>query len=721
MIGAESVILLAHLLMNNKSKRTSRLWSLKPIDFQCRLGWKITWLILIVLLCLWVYGPALSGQFVLDDDGLLTQSAVIRAPDGLSRIWLSTEPFDYWPITNTALWMEWRTWGGNPSGYHIVNLAIHIFCSLLLWRILVVLGIPGGNIAALLFAVHPVNVESVAWISQLKGLLAMLFFLLSLLFYLRDDDLPVTEPEFQTGRRRSYRSNIWYWLSLLAFLAAMLSKGSVAVLPVVLSLVALYKRGQFTGIDILRSVPFFTVAAGLTAVNIWFQRHGQDVALRDAGIIERTLGAGSVIWFYLGKALLPLDLILIYPQWRISIADVHWWMPLVAAICTTAILVASRPSRFARAIAFAWLFFCVGLLPVMGFTDVGFMKHSLVADHYQYLALLAVAAAAGAAWNACWNWSVGRTRWVCLLTITVVIAGYSYSAKKYSELFSGPIALYEATLGKNPNSWLVHNNYALKLIDAQRKSKAINEFEQAIRLRPDFALAHNNLGSLLLNVGRPAEAIRQLEQAIRLDPKSSEAHCNLGIALVHENRMQEAIQQYREAILWDPKNANAYLNLGDTLDKLGQADEAMHYYRELLEFAPAVAAAHNNLGNDLLQLGSLNAAIEEYALAVHYKPDYSEARFNLGKALLEAEQPSAAARQFQQVLVQQPTDLECIVYLVDAYAREGNLSDAIQAARHALNAAQLQHNSKIAAQMSDWLTAHANLELPANNPADAAK
>ena len=243
-----------------------------------------------------LYWPAMRGGFILDDDVLLTQNRLIKAADGPARMWFSTEAADYWPVSNTSLWLEWRLWNSNPTGYHITNLLLHILGSLLLWAVLKELAIPGAFFAALLFAVHPVNVDSVAWIAQRKNVLAMLFYLLATLWYLKADKASASLVDNQrSGGAR------WYWLSLLAFLLAMLSKGSVAIFPIVLLLIAWWQRDRITKADLIRTAPFFLVAIALTAVNVWFRTHGAEITIRSATFVERLLGAAPWFGFICGR------------------------------------------------------------------------------------------------------------------------------------------------------------------------------------------------------------------------------------------------------------------------------------------------------------------------------------------------------------------------------------------------------------------------------------
>ncbi len=386
---------------------------------------------LIVLAAFLAYLPYLKGGFILDDDKLLTDNGLIKAADGLYRFWCTTDAQDYWPVSNTTLWLEWRLWEMNPTGYRVTNLILHMAEALLLWLILWKLSIPGAFWAAIIFAVHPVNVETVAWISQRKGLLAMLFFQLSILCYFTQVSGGCSD-NAQRSRHTPYAGPAhgvyglligpWYWLSLAAFVLAMLSKGSVAILPMLLLGIIWWRRTGTVPIfasakmglapsvsrwDLARTAPFFLVAVVLAAVNLWFQTHGKEEAIRSAGFVERLLGAGGVVWFYLYKAILPLNLFFIYPQWHIQVGKLLWWLPLMAALIVTAVLWRYR-RIWGRPFLFAWGFFCVSLIPVLGIIDVGYMKHSLVADHYQHIAIIGVIALATAGWSV-WRERVRRS------------------------------------------------------------------------------------------------------------------------------------------------------------------------------------------------------------------------------------------------------------------------------------------------------------------------
>ncbi len=534
------------------------------------------------------------------------------------------------------------TVGANPTGYHVTNLALHVAAALLVWNILRYLSVPGAFLAALLFAVHPVNVESVAWISQRKGLLAMMFFLLSIVWYLRTIKQRTTDD--------SVRTTLWYWLSLVAFVLAMLSKGSVAILPIVLLLIVWWQKGRIQISDIARIAPFLLVAVVLAGVDVWFQKHGTQIIFREATLAQRLMGAGTAVWFYLSKALLPLDLIFIYPLWDVR-ASAAWLLPLLAALAVTGILLwrlkSPRPV-WSRALLFAWAYFCVALAPVMGFTDVGFMRYSLVADHYQYVAIVGVAAAVAAGWSA-WH-SHSRKAWIASASAVVAIGALTCLSWQQSRLYADAITLYQATLKRNPQCWLIENNLGSPLVKAGRLTEAIEHYHRALQLNRVYPEAHNNLGLALESSGQTEKAIEEFREALRQNPKYAEAHFDLGHALMQAGRVREGIDEYLQALQWNPDYAEAYYNLGLALANTGQIEQAVQNYQRALVLKPDYADAHNNLGNALFKSDQIPAAIEQYLAALALQPDTAETHNNLGSALAAIGRLEDAAAQYELAL-----------------------------------------------------------------------
>jgi Flp pilus assembly protein TadD len=503
------------------------------------------------------------------------------------------------------------------------------------------LSIPGAFLAAIIFALHPVNVQSVAWISQRKNMMAMLFFLLSILWYLKFFGL--APPRLAAKLSMVHRPlpadssfiphpssfYFWYWLSLAAFALAMLSKASAVTLPVLLLGIAWWlhtkgtvqifmptKMGLSPNVrrDLVLTAPFFAVAVALTVVNVWFQTHGMDIAYRTVSFAERLLGAGGVIWFYLYKALLPLNLVFVYPQWRVEAGNPLWWLPLATILAVTAVLWRYR-NGWSRQLLFAWGFFCVALAPALGLKDVGFMEHSLVADHYQHIAIIGVIVLISAGFCAWHRLSRSESHRATALAVAAV-GVFAFLTWRQSGLYRDAITLYQATLEKNPESWMVQNNLGLELEKAGRPRDAINYYREALQLKPNYPEAHYNWGFALVKLGSLPEAIEQYEQALKLKSDYSQAHNNLGIVLHKMGRLQESIDQFQLAL-------RSKSDLPET---------------------------HNNLGIALVQTGRHQEAIEHYREAIRLKPDYDKAYFNLGNAYKAVEQNQEAIENYRKAL-----------------------------------------------------------------------
>jgi len=547
---------------------------------------------MIAIAAILAYLPSLSGGFIFDDDIYLTNNQIIKASDGLCRFWCTTEPIDYYPISNTTLWIEWRLWGMNPTGYHATNLILHIVESLLIWVILRKLSIPGAFLGAMIFAVHPVNVESVAWIAQRKDMMAILFFLLSILCYIKHNSS--TYNDGAQGSRRTpdagpahgacgLLTDRWYWLSLAAFVLAMLSKGSVAVMPVLLLGIVWWLR-PLTRWDLVRIAPFFVITLVLGGVNVWFQTHGTGEEFRTASFMQRLLGAGGVVWFYLYTALLPINLAFVYPQWNIQAGNPLWWLPLPAAVAVTAVLWRYRES-WSRPLLFAWGFFCVALAPVMGFTDVGYMRFSLVADHYQHIAIIGVIALVSAVWSVWHQRARGGAHWTATFVAVAAVGALTFLSWRQSGLFCDAITLYRATLDKNPGCWMAQNNLGNEFLHKGRVQEAIEHYERALQLKPDFPDANYNLGNQLLNKGGVQEAIEHYQQALRLMPDYIEAHNNLSAALLQTGRPWEAIEHFKEVLRLKPDFTVVYYHLALAYAMAQQSSEAIAAAGNALELA----------------------------------------------------------------------------------------------------------------------------------------
>ncbi len=573
----------------------------------------------IILITFILYIPAMQGGFVWDDDSFLTNNPLIKADDGLYRFWFTTEAPDYFPLTSSTLWLEWRVWGMNAFGYHLVNILLHIVSSLLIWLILKRLKIPGAWLAALIFAIHPVNVESVAWITQRKSTLPMAFYLLSIFLYLKFEE---------TGLRRTYG------LSLGSFLMALLSKTSVVMGPFVLLGCAWWQRGKITIKDLLRSIPFFALSGFLSLVTIWFQYNrsiGDDIVRTD-GFLSRLAGAGWAVWFYLYKAIAPLKLSFVYPRWNIDASSFVSFIPGLFLAVLLVLFWWYRKS-WGRPFLFGLGYFVVALFPVLGFFNIYFMRYSLVADHWQYQSIIGVIALlVGLGYYLC----AGRqkkTRQAVTIALVIIIGLFSLQTWRQGHIYKDQETLFLDTIAKDPGCWMAHYNLGHTAQDQGRLSEALNYYDQAQRIQPDNPDPFNNMGNVLLKQGKVDEAIASFSKALQIKPDFADAHYNLGIALERKGNPHQAIAHFYEALRIRPAFAEVHNNLGNILAIHGRPHQAVVHFYQALRIKPAFADAHYNLGLVLKRLGKLEEAADHFREVLRIRPDYPKARQHLENIL----------------------------------------------------------------------------------------
>ncbi|MGD0059141.1 MAG: tetratricopeptide repeat protein [Verrucomicrobiia bacterium] len=580
------------------------------------------WLTLVKLLVgltFIAYLPALRGGFVFDDGPLIIMNRLVRAHDGLYRFWFTTEASDYYPLTGSLWWLQWRVFGYHAIGYHAVNILLHTANAILVWVILLRLKIPGAWLAGLVFALHPVNAATVAWISEQKNTLSMLFSAVAILLYLRF---------YEDGRWR------WYGFSLAAFLLALFSKTAVVMLPVVLLGCVWWVRGRLRWKDLVCSAPFFVFSLALGLVTIWFQHHRalQGHLVRSDGFPARLAAAGWVPWFYLYKTFLPVHLTLMYPKWSIDAS--RWVSYLPGALLFLCFLVFWRERRtWGRPLLFGLGYFVATLVPVLGFFDQGFYSYSLVADHWQYYSIVGVIALTVAAGEEVFRRIGDQHRWWGMAVAVGMLAMLGAATWQRGCVYASEETLWQDTVSKNPQAWRAYINLGAALKQAGKLEAAVGCFEQALRLQPDSAEAHNDLGDALRQQGQMPEAIRHFEQALRIRPQYAEPHGNLGNALAQLGRDQEAIRHFEQALQINPDFAEVHNNLGNALLRQGKIPEAIEHYQQALRIYPDFAEAHLNLAIALEKAGRAPEAIEQYQQALKLKPDLTEARYALTRLL----------------------------------------------------------------------------------------
>ncbi len=610
------------------------------------------------LLPLVVYAPTLWAGFVWDDNVYVTQNATLRSLPGLFEIWFVPRSLpQYYPLVHTTFWLEYHLWGLQAAGYHVVNVVLHALSAVLLWRVLLRLRAPGAWFAAAVFAVHPVMTESVAWVTERKNVLSLSLALASMLAYWRFAP-PDPAPEPAPGNRH----RLAYSLSLLLFLAALLSKTVVCSLPAVLLVVAWWKRGRVTWRDLRPLVPFLAVGLALGLATVWLERHqvGARGAEWSLTPLDRVLLAGRALWFYAGKIFWPHPLLFFYPRWTIDAHQAWQYAFPAAALAVLGALWLAR-ARIGRGPLAAVLVFAGVLTPALGFFDVYPFRYSFVADHFQYHASIALICAATAL--VIGSSSPGRARIVGMTTVLVVLGALTM---RQTRIYHDLQTLCRDTIDRNPGAWQAYSILASDLADAGRTDEAIHVASQGVSVAPQVPEVHNTLGAMwMLSASRfgvtPVRldhAIEAFRDALRVDPDYEETFFNLAQALAAAGRHEEAAEYFARALDVHPEDVQSRVGLGRSLLALGLPDRAEAQFLATVQVDPASAEAHYELGNLGMRRRAFGDARDHYAAAVALRPEVAILRTQLGLSLLELGDVEAALREFDAALRIAPDDAE---------------------------------------------------------------
>ena len=543
--------------MRRRNKRSEPRSDRKPLPHRFNQGWS-HWLslLLIFLMAFVAYYPAIHGGFIWDDDLYVTENHLLTAPDGLRRIWFTTEsPSQYFPLTYTVFWVERRLWGLQPMGYHIVNVALHALNAVLVWLLLIYLKLRGAWLVGAIFALHPVHVESVAWITELKNVLSGMFYLLALGSYLRFED---------------NRGWGWYAGAFGLFGLSLLSKTVTLTLPVGLLLLRWLRGREIRWRNVGLLIPFIVLGVGMGLLSRWWEIHYQGTRgeVFDLSMLQRFLIAGRAFWFYTIKLLWPMNLTFSYPRWTLNPLEAGnyvWHLGLILSGLGLWLL----RDRWGRGPLVGTAFFMITLSPMLGFINYYTMRYSFVADHYQYVASLGLTAVVvGSVCGGLDQWEKtiialtshrGFLIKMFLGVTVLIILGVLTWRQGY--VYRDSEVLWQDTLTKNPESWM----------------------------------AYNNLGLALGKQGRLEEGIEHFQKSLVINPNNVEAHYNLGLAYYKKGSLDKAISRYKKALAINPHYAEVHNNLGIAYSKKGIVDEAISEYKKSLDLKPNLAEAHNNL------------------------------------------------------------------------------------------------------------------------------
>ena len=672
----------------------------------------------LVLLVLLAYLPALRGQFIWDDDFHVAKSVPLRSLGGLWRIWFEPGATQqYYPLTHSSFWLDYHLWGLHPKAYHLENILLHALGAVLLWRLLLRLKVPGAWLGAALFALHPVCVESVAWVSERKNTLSGVCFLGSLLagveFWLPAGAMrgSTERPEPSLGRWK------FYWIALMLYLCGLWSKTAILGLPGVVLLLMWWKHRRVTLKSALLLAPFAALGLALgTITNSLEHKYIVQAANAEewhfsAG--QRFLIAGKAIWFYLEKLIWPHPLMFVYPRWDVTAESWPGWLAVGAVVALPFLLWPQRAS-WARPVLVAAGYFVIMLFPALGFFNAFPFRYSFVADHFQYLASIGPLALAAAGITLAFA-RYAELNFLAKAALTgAVLLALGFLTWRQTYVYQNIETLWRDTLARNPAAWMAHDNLGVYLSESGRFQEADDHYRKAIALRPDDQMAYYDLGLESAIQGNLERAAQEFAKSIEICPSYALAHYQLANVLTRQSKLDEAINQYTLALQGDPSLALAHFNLGNVLAKTGRLDEAAEHYRACSQLDPQWVAAQLSLGQILAGKGKTDEASAIYSQILNTQPDYAPAHVALGLILAGRQRLDDAIGHYRKALESNPSSVDALVNLGNALVHKNQLEEAVASYRTALQidprnsvvhfnlAVALNRQGKAAEAQAEW-------------------
>jgi protein O-mannosyl-transferase len=645
------------------------------------------------------YRPAWHGGFLWDDDDYIIKNELLTAPDGWQRIWFSLDsPSQYFPFTYSTFRIEHALWGLNTTGYHWVNLLLHVGNALLVWAVLARLKVPGSWLAAAIFALHPVQVESVAWITERKNVLMGFFFLLTLLTWIVFVD------------ERTRRPWLFYCLALICYVLALSAKATASTLPAALFLILWLQEKPITVRRVIQILPFVALGIGMGLLAVWWERYHQGT---NRGLftflspIERILVASRAVWFYLSKIFWPSNLTFIYPRWNISPANWIDYIWLVAGIAACVAIYFGR-RYFGRSVEVAAAFFVATLSPVLGFVMLFTFRYTFVADHYQYLACIGPIAIASAGILGL-SYKFAQYRTMIVSAALLVVASLGMLTWRQAATYADIETLWRTTLARNPECWMAHTNLGFVFLQKGKIDDGIAHYRSALQMQPDSWDAEYNLGTALVRKGQVDEAIRHCERAVGMRPTDPDAQVSLGDALLRKGRIDDAIDHYQKAMMARPDHFLSRYGLCQALLEKGELDSAIQVCRSALVLWPLDPDCHTALAIALEEKGEPAEAIQHYEKALEVAPGSISTLTNL--AWLLATSPNESLRDGRRAVeiakqadqLSGGTNMVVLRTLAAAYAENGQFTKAIESARTAVQLARMNDDDSLARELEQQI------------------
>lgn len=615
-----------------------------------------------------VYGQVVDFGFVnIDDLGYVTENLVVHQGlnvDGVVWAFTTRGLANWHPLTWLSLMLDVETYGLEPAGFHATNLLLHLLNTLLLFGVLRYMTGESWRSATVagLFALHPLHVESVAWVSQRKDVLSTLLGLGSLAAY-------------AAYARRPHPGRYLLTAGLLAL--GLMAKPTLVTLPLVFMLLDHWPLRR--GVRIREKIPLLALSAVSSAITFWVQKSGGAMSPTDVVPFPLRLSNAVVSYSrYLGKTLWPFDLSVIYPHPNLA-GGTPWeaWQVAGAAGLLLAITACVMRLSRRRYLAVGWLWFLGTLVPMIGLVQVG---EQAMADRYTYVPSIGLFIAlvwGGADWVASQR---PRAAWLCPAAVgfaaltLLACAGIAWRQVGY---WRDSVSLFTQALASAPGSPLAHYNLGVALERAGKGDEALQFYSQAVEIKPEYVEAHNNLANALRARGELATAEHHYREALRYRPDFPVAHSNLAAVLQSQARTADAIEHYREAVRLDPGYAEAHYNLGVALASTGRLGDAIRSYRQALRLEPRLAEAHNNLGLALRSRGEYESALEHFRAAAELQPELAQAQYNLGVTLVLRGRFAQALEPLRRVVRLRPDRADTYYYLGLALSETGQPDEAI--------------------------------------------
>ena len=670
-------------------------------------GRALIFAVVLTALTIFAYRPAWHGGFLWDDDDYIIKNELLTASDGWQRIWFSLDsPSQYFPLTYSTFRIEHALWGLNTTGYHWINLLLHVGNALLIWAVLARLKVPGSWLAAAIFALHPVQVESVAWITERKNVLMGFFFLLTLVAWIAFVD------------ERTRRRWLVYCLALVCYVLALSAKATACTLPAALFLILWLQKRSITMRRLIQIVPFVVLGIGMGLLTIWWERYHQGTnrgLFTFLGPTERILVASRAVWFYLSKIFWPSNLTFIYPKWNISPTNFIDYIWLLAGLAACVAIYFSR-RYFGRSVEVAAAFFVATLTPVLGFIMLFTFRYTFVADHYQYLACIGPIALASAGIV---NLSdkFAQYRAVIVSVALLVVAGLGMLTWRQAATYTDIETLWRTTLARNPGCWMAHTNLGLVLLQQGKLDDGIAHYRSALQMQPDSWDAEYNLGTALVRKGQVEEAIQHCERAVAMRPTDPDAQVSLGDALLRKGRIDDAIEHYQKAMMAHSDHFLARYGLCQALLEKGELDGAIQVCRSALELWPLDVDCQTTLAIALEEKGNPAEAMQHYQKALEIAPSSIPTLTNLAWLLATSQDASVRNGPKAVELARQADRLTggantlVLRTLAAAYAENGEFANAIRTARSAMQLTRMQGEESLTTDLDQQIRLY-QLHMP---------